>query len=103
MKKVLWLIAIIMFALGAAYAVEGPQFFRWRTRAAMLLEPPAQAELSRAVEDSAKPKLAEKGAGKQASAGKMFAWTLGIITGVLVLAVATSGVSVDTARRDRGS
>jgi hypothetical protein len=49
-RRTRWPLFIAGFLTASVYAVGGPRLFRFRARAAALLEPPTDAEMQRAVD-----------------------------------------------------
>lgn len=80
-----WLLGTIGFLIASAYAVGGPRIFRFRQRAAALLEPPTQAQLA-AVDTLGQSQSPAVIPGNEPMAlAPMMAWIAAIVGGVVLL------------------
>lgn len=82
--RLAWTAGVVGFLIASAYAIGGPRVFRFRARAAALLEPPTAAQMAAdTLSQSMAPAIIP--GNEPMSLVLMLAWTAAIVLGVLVL------------------
>jgi hypothetical protein len=91
-RRITWVAGTIGLVVASAYAIGGPRFFRFRARAAELLEPPTDEEMNAAIADTLSQSIAPRRlpGSEPPAILEMVAWTAIILLMVLLLLMASA-------------